>query len=284
MGPLFARFDSGRPPDQAHEKVDMPGKNRELQKEIKTKGGDLKELIRQLINLQEKDIERLTLEGEKQGLWEKVDKMQNLLTEMDRDLSEKKDRLKEAQRWYQEKEREMKENDDQIKKLQARLNLVTKAKEYAILQKELEEHRRTNQHREEEVLKLLSAMEEFQGSVEEEAKKWEELRKKVVLDRKATEKRSAEIDKSLNVLESVVVDMEPDIPKNILSKYKRIQGAWKGLAVVEVNIQNGSCGGCHRQIPPQLFNVLLQQKSLEQCPHCQRFIFVDIDKMKNNEQ
>jgi len=243
----------------------------------------VKELIRQLINLQKKDIERLTLEGEKQGLWEKVEKMQTLLTEMEQDLSEKKDRLNEAQRWYQEKEKEMKENEDQIKKLQARLNLVTKPKEYAILQKELEEHRRTNQHREEEVLKLLSAMEEFQSSVEEEAAKWEVLKKKVDEDRKTTEVRSAEIDKDLKVLEAVVVEMEPAIPKGILSKYKRIQGAWKGLAVVEVNVTNGSCGGCHRQIPPQLFNVLLRQKSLEQCPHCQRFIFVDLDKMKKDD-
>lgn len=244
----------------------------------------MKELIRNLIDLQEKDIERLTLEGEKKGLWEKVEKMQTLLNEMELDLTEKRDRLKEAQRWYQEKEKEMKENEDQIKKLQARLNMVTKPKEYTILQKGLEEHKRTNQHREEEVLKLLDAMEEFRASVDVEEVKWKDLSQKVEEDRKKAEKRSVKIDKALKELESVVVAMEPSIPKRILNKYKRIQGAWKGLAVVEVNVHNASCGGCHRQIPPQLFNVLLKQKTLEQCPHCQRFIFVDLDKLEPEQQ
>ncbi len=244
----------------------------------------MKELIQQLIELQKMDIERLTLEGEKTSLWEQVEKMQNLLSEMEQDLEEKQDRLKEAQRWYQEKDREMKETQDQIKKLQARLNLVTKPKEYAILQKDLDELKRTNQHREEEVLKLLGAMEEFQASVEQEAEKLENLRKKAEEERKDAEKRSKEIDVDIEKIKAEASRMEPNIPKSILSKYRRIQKAWKGLAVVEVDIKNGSCGGCHRQIPPQLFNVLLRQKTLEQCPHCQRFIFVDVDKLKPADQ
>ena len=243
----------------------------------------MKELIQKLIKLQERDIERLTLEAERTGLWEKLEKMEMLLNEMERDLGEKKDRLKEAQRWYQEKEREMKESEDQIKKLQARLNLVTKPKEYSVLQKELEEMKRTNKHREEEVLKLLAAMEEFQESVREEEERCEQLRQKLEEERKVVEKRSVEIDEALKGIEAVAKEMEKDIPRPVLSKYRRIQGAWKGLAVVEVDVKNGSCGGCHRQIPPQLFNVLLRQETLEQCPHCQRFIFVDVEKMKPAE-
>jgi predicted nucleic acid-binding Zn-ribbon protein len=120
--------------------------------------------------------------------------------------------------------------------------------------------------------------------VQEEEGKCEQLRKQLEEERQVVEKRSVEIDALLKDLDSVLKDMETGIPKPVLGKYRRIQGAWKGLAVVEVDVKNGSCGGCHRQIPPQLFNVLLRQETLEQCPHCQRFIFVDVEKLKKPEE
>ena len=243
----------------------------------------MEEVLAQLIRLQKEDIRRLTLQGEKESLDAKIVKMKELLKEMEQDLGDKKDRLSEAERWYEEKEREMKEEEDQIKKLQARLNLTTKPKEYTNLQKEIEERKKRNKAREDEILKLLEVMEDFKSSVQEEEAKVEELRQKVIQEENDARARREEIDQELEIIEQKVKELEKGIPLGILRKYKRIQKAWKGLAVVEVDVATRSCGGCHRQIPPQLFNTILNSDKLHQCPHCQRFIYINLDELKESE-
>lgn len=234
----------------------------------------MKNLIAALRALQEVDRQRIEFEKERRAITERVEQLAAMLADLEREQTDKRDKLKEAERWYKERERELKEDNEKIRRAQARLNALTKAKEYAAVQREIEALRRGNAQKEEEILKLLAVMDEFKGAVEEESKKLDTMRAELDAEQATTGVRVRELDERLNGLSAEHKSHEGNIPGDILRRYRRIQGAWQGMAVVPVN-SKGSCGGCHHQIPPQMYNILLRQNSLESCPYCNRFVYVD---------
>jgi predicted nucleic acid-binding Zn-ribbon protein len=237
----------------------------------------IRTVIHALRRLQEVDKERIEAEKERRMLLEKLETLEQGVQELERALAEKHEKLKEAERWYEEREKELKADNDKIKRLQTRLAQTTKAKEYANIQREIELLRRTNAQREEEILKLLAAIDEFRADVENDQKNLEETRKELLAQREAMEARINELNSLLGGLEEQHKGFEADIPPPVLQRYKKIQQAWQGLAVVPVD-EKGSCGGCHRQVPPQMLNILLRRDSLESCPYCNRFIYVKVDE------
>lgn len=234
----------------------------------------MKSLIAALRALQEVDRSRIDSEKERRAITERVEQLTAMLNELEREQTEKRDKLKEAERWYRERERELKEDNEKIKRAQARLSALTKAKEYATVQREIEVLRRGNSQKEEEILKLLAVMDEFKVAVEEEGKKLDAMRAELSAEQATTGVRVKELDERLARLAEEHRTYEGDIPPDVLKRYRRISDSWKGMAVVPVNAK-GSCGGCHRAIPPQMFNILLRQDSLESCPYCNRFIYVE---------
>lgn len=236
----------------------------------------MKDLITALRSLQDVDQVRIDAEKERRAITEQVENLSAMLRELEREQEDKRDKLKEAERWYKERDRELKEDNEKIKRAQARLNNLAKAKEYAAVQREIEALRRGNVQKEEEILKLLSVMDEFKVAVEEEEKKLTTMRDELAREQASTGVRVKELDDRLGDLAKDRVVFEEKIPKAILRRYYRIQQAWQGMAVVPVN-EKGSCGGCHRQLPPQLYNELLRQDNLHSCPYCNRFIYAEID-------
>lgn len=235
----------------------------------------MKELIKSLRALQDVDQHRIDAEKEHNAITQRVQHLAELVAELEREQADKRDKLREAERWYKERDRELKEDNDKIKRAQARLNAVSKQKEHAAVQREIEGLRRSNQQKEEEILKLLAVMEEFKAAVAEEENKLDLMRQDLANEESSSVERVAELDRKLGNLATSHKDYEANIPVEILRRYKRIQKAWLGMAVVPVDAK-GSCDGCHRRLPPQLYNTLLRNDALHTCPYCNRFIYVEI--------
>ena len=234
----------------------------------------MKSLINALRALQEVDRQRIDAEKERRSITERVDQLAAMLADLEREQTDKRDKLREAERWYKEREKELKEDNEKIKRAQTRLNALSKAKEYAAVQREIESLRRGNSQKEEEILKLLAVMEEFKRAVEEEDTKLNAMRAELDSEQATTGARVKELDGRIDGLSSEHASYERGIPPEVLSRYRRIQKAWQGMAVVMVDAR-GSCGGCHRSVPPQLYNTLLRQDSLQACPYCNRFVYVE---------
>lgn len=237
----------------------------------------MKQLISALRALQDVDQHRIDAEKERQAITDRVAALADLVAELEREQADKRDKLREAERWYRERDRELKEDNEKIKRAQARLNALSKQKEHAAVQREIETLRRGNQQKEEEILKLVNVMEEFKGAVEEEEKKLDAMREDLSREESASVERVTELDNKIKDLGHTYKDYEANIPHDTLRQYKRIQRAWQGMAVVPVDAK-GSCGGCHRRLPPQLYNTLLRNDALHTCPYCNRFVFVEISE------
>jgi predicted nucleic acid-binding Zn-ribbon protein len=64
--------------------------------------------------------------------------------------------------------------------------------------------------------------------------------------------------------------IESRVPREPLALYDRIRRR-KPQAMVEVI--DGTCQGCHLQIPPQIYNEAQRGERVLQCPNCTRIIY-----------
>jgi hypothetical protein len=136
--------------------------------------------------------------------------------------------------------------------------------------------------REEELLKLMQAIEASKKSIEGHEKDVADLRAHVTQEETATQVKIAEIETKI-ASERVERDaLAKRVRPEVLKRYSAIR-LKRGLAVVPV--VRGSCQGCHMSVPPQLYNLLQRGNSIEVCPSCYRIIYWDeIMKDKNLER
>lgn len=73
------------------------------------------------------------------------------------------------------------------------------------------------------------------------------------------------------------IDLQRDVPDELLVRYERIKKRNKGVGVTSV--WKAVCNGCHMNIPPQLYNELQKSDDLLSCPNCNRIMyFQDMEK------
>ena len=73
------------------------------------------------------------------------------------------------------------------------------------------------------------------------------------------------------------IDLQRDVPDELLVRYERIKKRNKGVGVTSV--WKAVCNGCHMNIPPQLYNELQRSDDLLSCPNCNRIMyFQDMEK------
>jgi predicted nucleic acid-binding Zn-ribbon protein len=235
----------------------------------------LKETIQALCQLQQMDDIVREHVVARERLNEKLKQLHVFLERIGQSIEEKRKRLHEAERWYETKSGELKSDQDKVARAKAKLGMVTKTKEYLAMQRELESLRKSNTQKEEEILKLLEAIEEFKTSIENEEAKLRSCREEAASEEATNAGSVRELDALIEANAGKRRETAAAVPPAILKQYERVKGRAAGVAIVEVRDER--CGGCNLRLPPQVYIRLLRQQSLETCPSCARFIFVDPD-------
>jgi len=50
-----------------------------------------------------------------------------------------------------------------------------------------------------------------------------------------------------------------------------------------VEVRNGTCLGCHMNLPPQFFNELQRARDIRLCPNCHRILFWRPERVESSE-
>jgi predicted nucleic acid-binding Zn-ribbon protein len=108
------------------------------------------------------------------------------------------------------------------------------------------------------------------------AKDLEDARRTFERNSARTMKRSEILDGQLEGMKERMAELQSErerasslIGQRLLDRYERVRKSGKGLVVV--GLLNGSCGGCHTNVPPQTV-VEISQGKFFQCPICGRYI------------
>jgi len=227
--------------------------------------------IVRLIELQKLDLEILKLERSMAEVPEALKKAKEKKERLQEKLAQVMASIEEKEARRKLFEEELKEEIKRLKQTQARLTQIRGTREYQILLAEIEEIKRTNKQKEEEILKL---MEEIEKLTEEKNKIEEELNKTNQVfeeENRKFEDLCQKLREEIARLSEKRAQMTKKISSGILRKYEIIRQKKGGIGIASV--ENGVCEGCHMAIPPQLYIEIQKDNRFYECPHCKRIIY-----------
>jgi predicted nucleic acid-binding Zn-ribbon protein len=170
-------------------------------------------------------------------------------------------------------EKELALGEAQIRNKRMRLNLVRTDKELQALTLEVETLKDSNQRLESELLAMIE-------SADPRAARIKELGEFIAKGRAALAEAEKEIADQVEELKSSIGrqrrerdKVAADVQPNLLQRYNMLFSRRQGVAVAIA--RGGSCMGCRRLLPPQLFNEIQKHLQIHFCPNCQRILYFE---------
>jgi predicted nucleic acid-binding Zn-ribbon protein len=231
----------------------------------------LKEQLSYLIELQKLDliIGRIILK--KSELPEKIMQMDEGFAVFAKSVEESKKKFEELNKLQGEKEGKLRRGIDTMKKTKDRLLEVKTNKEYQAMLKEMETIENKNSESEDEIISGLEEIDHMRAEVRAKEKDFETRRSQYEKEKEKMEKEISQLDRDLHDAEKRTDDLRKQIRDELLKRYEMIKGRRNGIAVASV--WKEVCGGCHMNIPPQMYIELQKSEDLLSCPNCNRIIY-----------
>ncbi len=187
-------------------------------------------------------------------------------------LERERAQLAETESWRRRQEDEMKSEETRAIAAKQRSAAVKNAKEYMANERELQATRKQAQEREEEVLKLVDAVETAKKSIAQHEADFAALQEHAAGEEASAKEKIAELEAQIAEERKLRGVAAARVRPDVLKKYSAIRMR-RGLAMAPV--KNGTCQGCNMNIPPQLFNQLQRGDTIELCGNCNRIIYWD---------
>ena len=192
------------------------------------------------------------------------------LTRLEAMLTQERAQLAETEKWRVEQEEMIKREEDAVRQAKAKLQQSRNTKDFSAASREVENKRRMISEREDELVKVIEAMEATRTRLSQREADVGALREKVTAEEAEVAVKVAELTGELSKHEGGRGAIASQVPRDLLRRYELVQKR-RGLALVPV--VDGSCKGCFMSLPPQLSNIIARGTSIEACPSCQRLLY-----------
>jgi len=239
----------------------------------------LPEVIARLMGLQglDREIQELeqklaTIAGRVEGLREENGRNQVELQRLTEEDQQTTATRKKA-------EKELAEGEARIRNKRMRLNLVRTDKELQALTHEVEALKDANLRLETDLLALSEATDPRAARIKELGELIAKGRAVLTEGEKEIAEQVEELNGSIAEKRRERDDAAAQIPPSLLQRYNTLFTRRQGAAVVLA--KGGSCTGCRRLLPPQLFNEIQKHLQIHFCPNCQRILYFED---KNNAE
>ncbi len=224
-----------------------------------------------LIRLQGIDLEIRKIEQKKAKLPERLDALQERVADKEAAIQEMRDKITDLRKRKIEIEDELELETERMKKSQQKMSAVQNNREYQALNKEIEEIKKANKTREDELLELMEEMKKLEESIAEGEKELDVDRKEAAAEEKHINEIAASLDKKISDLNTEAEAVTSEVKPDLLARYRFLADKRQGLVIAAVS--DGVCSACNMNIPPQMFNELLRDERIMTCPSCQRLIY-----------
>ena len=226
----------------------------------------------QLYSLQQLDIES----HNKQQLLEDIIRQLNensALVAAESELTSWKQQLPEMERKRKDSEWEMEDLQQKIKLVNNKLygGAVKNPKELVNLKQESENFKRRLSAQEDELLDLMSQIEEIEACLKTSTSEVERLRQEWRQNQETLTQTKAETEAELTSLNKSRTELSQQISPENLNLYKKIK-LTKGQAIAKV--EQGRCQGCHINLPTNQWRKA-KAGDLVHCSSCNRILYVE---------
>lgn len=178
--------------------------------------------------------------------------------------------LEEMQRTAGELVGEARQMSAQIEKSRDKMGRARNEREVMNAEREMEELRRLQRDREEEVGKLNALVDAAKKSIADVQAKRDKVHKELSENEGSTTSSLAEVRQTHEKKLAERNELAKKLPPLVLRRYEAILRR-KGSGIARV--VDGTCQACHVGLPPQFFQKLMRRETLEECPSCHRILY-----------
>ncbi len=229
----------------------------------------MKDSLYSLLELQVIDKEIAALERSKEEFPAEIDSLNEELETARRNIDETENHIGELDSSRRLMEGELDSISADLKKHQDRLYDVKSNREYDALQTEIESLGTKKDEHESGILRSLEDHEDLSTKLAEDKDAFADREKEFLERIKDLTSRLDSVEGDVQKWTRKRKRLEKNVDHPALSTYNRIRRMVKGgIAVVEV--KKGSCGGCFRQLSPQLLMEARKIDRVMRCENCGR--------------
>jgi predicted nucleic acid-binding Zn-ribbon protein len=233
----------------------------------------LREEIRRLMGLQMLDRKLKELEQSLTTVALRVNQLRDQTSKQETELEKLSTEEQEAAAARKKLEREMAEGEARLRNKRMRQNLVRNDKELQALAHEVDSLKEGNQRIEGELLVMMESAGPRLAKIKELSETLATARTELAAGEKEiagqVEQIKAELAQQQRERDKIAKEIEPAL----VSRYNVIFERRQGIAVAVAKA--GTCQGCMRRLPPQLYNEIQKHLQVQYCPACQRILYFE---------
>ena len=226
----------------------------------------MRDQLELLTALQELDDRLRLLRKEQQALPLRLNAPEREHVEACQGLKSVQAEIDRNERQQHDLEMDLQSTQDGLAKVQRKLREVKTNKEYSAVLAEIDAG---NQHIgsvEDQLLQLMEHAEQ-----KRQARQLQEQRVQITHDAlqeqtHAVKEASAALDEEILVEQEKRLQTAVGLKAELLDRYEKLAAQHDSSVVV--HLRDGTCGGCHLKVLPQLVSDIRLQESLHTCPHC----------------
>ena len=227
--------------------------------------------VEKLLVLQDRDRKIVQLTRESEDIPARKKLIETRLSEHRQALTDAQNELKARQASAKNIDVEIESQKQRILKLREQQGNIRTNEEYRAIEREVASIHQQIKDLEDKEIALMEEAESMRGKVNEldqALKREEEL---VKSDWAAQDTRLKSLGSELEKLKQDRATLTPEIDPSWLSRYDRTFKHTGDFALVP--IENGSCGGCHMKLPPQVAQDVKKGNNMIFCSFCGRILY-----------
>jgi predicted nucleic acid-binding Zn-ribbon protein len=188
--------------------------------------------------------------------------------------------IAEMDRMRQDLLQELRQIDKQLERSRERLQRSRNERESNAAERELDELRKLQRDRDEELRKLAALTDQARMTIQENEQRREQLAAKLEGSLEGATRTITELEQRLEECRRGRSGIAADLPKLTFRRYESMHERGK---VPVAKTSDGTCLGCYVQLPPMLFHKMLSRIQFEECPNCHRIIYYEPPEAREGE-
>jgi predicted nucleic acid-binding Zn-ribbon protein len=214
------------------------------------------------------DIRRIDEElGKQKG---SLDAMRQDLKSLEERVAGDRETLGSMEKTRGEIQVELRQMIQQVDRSREKLQRSRNEREANAAQRELEELRKLQRDREEEIERLTTAADQARSAIDDAESKRAAVAQEL---EGTTEGASQSIGALSKERDARRADRERVVTKLPVVLYRRYESIRTRRPVAIAKTHDGTCLGCHMSIPPMMFQKMRRLEEFEQCPNCRRILY-----------
>ena len=158
-----------------------------------------------------------------------------------------------------------------LSRLKDQLMTVKTNKEYTAMLHEIQTAESQIRGEEDKILEVMEELEGREKDLKREEQQMLKQSSEFQESIRQTNESAPALELELAKLREEKVQMESHVGADLLSRYRRIAEARKGIALAEA--KDELCSACHVRIRPQMYADLLRTENIHACDSCSRILF-----------